>query len=195
MGLEGQKTTTGFIQWDILMQLILKLQRDGEHKFCLLISIGCFTGLRISDIQALRWSDILEKEVISLNEKKTKKHRKIKINSDLKEIVNKCYAQMKSPAIDNFVLVNKYGTKAIRIQWVNQKLKILFKEYGVKCTNASSHTLRKTFGRRIWELNNHSEKSLVLLSEIFNHSSVQVTKCYLGIREEELFDVYDMLGM
>ena len=177
------------------MKLILKLQRDGEHKFCVLISIGCFTGLRISDIQALRWSDILEKDVISLNEKKTKKYRKIKINADLKQIIIKCYALMKSPPVENFVLVNKFGTKAIRIQWVNEKLKRLFKEYGIKCTNASSHTLRKTFGRRIWELHNYSEKSLLLLSEIFNHSSLQVTKRYLGIREEELFDVYDMLGM
>ena len=195
MALKGQKTVTGFIPWDNLMQLILKLQRDREYKFCLLISIGCFTGLRISDIQALRWSDILEKDVISLDEKKTKKNRKIKINADLKEIIIKCYALMKSPPIENFVLVNKYGTKPIRIQWVNEKLKRLFKEYGIKCANASSHTLRKTFGRRIWELNNYSEKSLVLLSEIFNHSNVQITKRYLGIKEEELFDIYDMLGM
>lgn len=195
MGLEGQKTTTGFIQWDIMMSLILKLIRDGEFKFCILISIGCFAGLRIADIQALRWSDILEKDVISLNEKKTKKHRKIKINSDLKEIIIKCYTLMKSPPIESFVLVNKYGTKAIRIQWINEKLKRLFKEYNIKCPACSTHLLRKCFGRRIWELNNHSEKSLVLLSEIFNHSSVQVTKRYLGIREEELFDVYDMLGM
>lgn len=195
MALKGQKTTTSFIQWDILMQLILKLQRDNEYKFCLLISIGCFTGLRISDIQALRWEDILDKDVLCITEKKTKKYRKIKINADLKGIIIKCYALMKSPPIENFLLVNKYGTKAIRIQWVNEKLKRLFAEYGVKCTHASSHTLRKTFGRRVWELNNHSDKSLVLLSEIFQHSSVQITKRYLGIREEELFDVYDQLGL
>ena len=195
MALKGQKTTTSFIQWEILMQLIFKLQRDKEYKFCLLISIGCFTGLRISDILSLRWEDILDKDVLCLTEKKTKKYRKIKINADLKDIVANCYALMKSPPIENHVLVNKYGTKPIRIQWVNEKLKRLFLEYGVKCTQASSHTLRKTFGRRVWELNNHSDKSLVLLSEIFQHSSVHITKKYLGIREEELFDVYDQLGM
>ena len=195
MALKGQKTTTSFIEWNILMQLILKLQRDNEYKFCLLISIGCFTGLRISDIQALRWEDILDKDVLCVTEKKTKKYRKIKINADLKDIIIKCYALMKNPPIENFVLVNKYGTKAIRIQWVNEKLKRLFLEYGVKCDHASSHTLRKTFGRKVWELNDHSDKSLVLLSEIFQHSSVQITKRYLGIKEEELFDVYDQLKM
>lgn len=193
MALKGQKTTTGFLEWNNLMQLILKLQRDNEDKFCLLISIGCFTGLRISDTLSLTWGQIYNQDVFNLNEKKTKKYRKIKINSDLKQIIAKCYVKMKSPPDEQLVFVNKFGTKAIRIQWVNEKLKRLFKEYGIKCTNASSHSLRKTFGRRVWELNNYSEKSLLLLSEIFNHSSVQITKRYLGIKEEEIFDVYDQL--
>lgn len=195
MSLAGSKTTTGFLPWEIFTQLLLKLQRDGEYKFCTLIGIGCYTGLRISDILNLKWDDVLEKDILSLDEKKTKKHRKIKINNDLKALLVKSYVQMKSPAPTQFVFVNKYGTKAIRLQWVNEKLKRLFKEYNIKTTNPSSHTLRKTFGRRVWELNNYSEKSLVLLSEIFNHSSVQVTKRYLGIKEEEIFDVYDQLSI
>lgn len=193
MALKGSRTTTGYIQWDTFTQLLLKLQRDGEHKFCLLIGVGCFTGLRISDILALKWEDVLDKDILSINEKKTKKHRKLKINQDLKDLTSKCYVHMKSPSIHQHVFINKYGTKAIRLQWVNEKLKRLFKEYNIKTTNASSHTLRKTFGRRVWELNDYSEKSLVLLSEIFNHSSVQITKRYLGIKEEEIFDVYDQL--
>lgn len=195
MALKNQKTTTGFIQWDTFSSLILKLQRDGEYKFCLLIATGSFTGLRISDILSLQWNQLLDKDVLDVNEKKTKKHRKLKINSDLKDIINKCYVQMNKPSVDSYVFSNKYGTQAIRIQWVNHKLKQLFNEYSIKTTNASSHTLRKTFGRRIWELNNHSEKSLVLLSEIFNHSSVQITKRYLGIKQEELFDCYDQLSL
>jgi len=195
MSLENQKTTTGFIQWDSFTHLVLKLQRDGEHKFCLLIATGCFTGLRISDILSLRWNQILDREVLELTERKTKKYRKLKINVDLQLIATKCYAQMNCPAKDELVFVNKYGTQHIRIQWVNEKLKRLFTEYNIKTANASSHALRKTFGRKIWELNNYSEKSLLLLSEIFNHSGVQVTKRYLGIKEEEIFDCYDQLKM
>jgi integrase len=194
MALKGQKTTTGYIQWDNLMQLIFKLQRDKEHKFALLIAIGAFTGLRISDILSLRWDSILEKEILSLDEKKTKKHRKLKINSDLQEIICTCYKSMDSPVLNEFVFVNKYGTKQINVQWVNVKLKEIFLKYGVKTTNASTHSLRKSFGRTVWQKNNYSEKSLVLLSEIFNHSSIQVTKKYLGIKEEEIFDVYNQLS-
>ena len=32
-----------------------------------------------------------------------------------------------------------------------------------------------------------------MLNEIFNHSNIRTTKIYLGIREKELFDVYQNL--
>ena len=49
MGLLGQKTKADFIESEKLQSLILKLERDNEKKFALLISIGIYSGLRISD--------------------------------------------------------------------------------------------------------------------------------------------------
>lgn len=195
MALKGQKTTTGYINWSDLTQMILKLQRDQEPKFCLLISLGCFLGIRISDILKLTWIQILDVEVLAINEQKTKKHRTIKINDDLKSIITKCYEEMKCPEISQLVFANKYRTKAINVQWVNVKLKEILKKYKIKTTNPSSHTLRKTFGRRVWEVNNSDDRSLILLSEIFNHSSIMITKKYLGIKQEEINDIYDQLSI
>ena len=59
-------------------------------------------------------------------------------------------------------------------------------EYG-----PSTHFMRKSFGRKVYSNNNESEHALVLLMDIFNHSSLQITKRYLGIRQEEIYDVYD----
>lgn len=196
MALKGQKTTSGFIQWETLTSLILKLQRDKENKFSLLISIGAFTGLRISDSLSLKWSQIMESDVIALHEMKTGKHRKIKINPDLQNIIRNSYKEMGEPDKNGLVFLNKYGTKAFNVQYVNFRLKEIFLKYGIKVENGgSSHSLRKSFGRRIWTLNDYSEKSLILLSELFNHSNVQITKRYLGIKEQELFDVYDSLSL
>ena len=64
MALLGQKTTADFIEWDKLLNLILKLERDGDFKFALLLAIGSYTGLRISDILSLRWSDILDTDLL-----------------------------------------------------------------------------------------------------------------------------------
>ena len=195
MALKGQKTTTGFIQWNELTNLVLKLQRDGEYKFSLLIGTGAFTGLRISDVLSLTWNQLLDKDVIELHEKKTGKFRKIKINQDLQTLVFSNYKAMGEPSVETLVFVNKYGTKQINVQWVNTKLKEIFAKYSIKTENPSTHSIRKSFGRRIWELNDYSEKSLVLLSELFNHSNIQITKRYLGIKEKELFDVYDSLSL
>src|ERR1035437_2009995 len=194
MSLQNSRTTCGYINWSELTNLILKLERDGESKFALLISVGSFTGLRISDTLTLTWEMLLDKEVIELNEKKTGKLRRIKINKDLQELVKRIYMKI-SPSTDGqLVFINKYDSKAINVQWVNVKLKEIFTKYKVSTDNASSHTLRKTFGRKVWESNGCSDKSLVMLSEIFNHSNLQVTKRYLAISEQEIFDVYDSLS-
>ena len=78
------------MDWDDFKSLISKLERDGEYKFCLLISIGVFTGLRISDLLQLNFSQFeTGNEVLTFTEQKTKKHRRIKINPDLREIVER----------------------------------------------------------------------------------------------------------
>ena len=194
MALKGQRTTTGFIEWNSLTQLVLKLHRDKENKFSLLIGLGAYSGLRVSDYLSLKWNQILDKDVLEIHEQKTGKFRKVRLNNDLQTLIKSNYIAMGSPEIEHFVFVNKYGTKQINVQWVNTKLKGLFIKYSIKTENPSTHSLRKSFGRRVWESSDYSEKSLVLLSEIFNHSNVQITKCYLGIKESEIFDVYDSLS-
>ena len=86
MSLLGQRTTTSALDWDDFKSLIGKLERDGEYKFCLLISTGVFTGLRISDILTLRFSQF-ENGILEIQEKKTGKNRRIKINPDLKSLM------------------------------------------------------------------------------------------------------------
>ncbi|HUX56833.1 MAG TPA: tyrosine-type recombinase/integrase [Bacteroidales bacterium] len=86
MSLKGQKTTTTSMDWDQFKSLISKLERDGENKYCLLISIGVFTVLRIGDLLQLRFSQFENGENFTIVEMKTKKTRKIKINQDLKSV-------------------------------------------------------------------------------------------------------------
>lgn len=44
------------------------------------------------------------------------------------------------------------------------------------------------------EVNNYSNESLILLMELFGHSSPSITKTYLGIRTQEIHNVYDSLS-
>ena len=79
-----------------------------------------------------------------------------------------------------------------------QRINVLFKEikkkYNLKIEHFSTHTMRKTFGRKVFEsAGENANMALMKLSELFNHSNVSVTKIYLGIREKELLETYDLL--
>ena len=190
----GQNTTTTYIEWNDFISLITRLEKDENYKFCLLVSIGVFTGLRISDLLTLTYSDLLSNETFLLKEMKTKKQRSIKVNKDLKEIISRIVSKSKITNLNELIFINKYGTKSIDKSYVNVKLKELIKKYRIKLDgNVSTHTFRKTLGRRVMEVNNYSNESLVLLMELFGHSSMSITKRYLGIREQEIHNVYDSL--
>ena len=196
MSLPGQKTTTSAMSWEDFKSLIAKLERDREYKFCLLITIATFTGLRISDLLGLRFSQFENGDLLNIVEIKTKKMRKIKINSDLKSIVQRVRDKMGVVNSEQFIFLNKYGNKVIDKSYVNLKLKELFKRYDIHNEgNISSHMFRKTLGNRVLRLNNYSNESIIKLMELFNHSSPSITRRYLGLREQEILDVYDSLRL
>lgn len=196
MSLPGQKTTTTSMNWEDFKSLISKLERDNEFKFCLLIAVGVFTGLRISDLLKLRYNQFENTEILTIQEQKTKKTRRIKINTDLKEIVERIRCKMGVSDSNQFIFINRYGTKPIDQSYVNVKLKEIFKQYNIVLEgNASSHLFRKTLGNRVLRLNNYSNESIILLMELFSHSSPAITKRYLGIREKEILDVYDSIRL
>jgi integrase len=196
MSLQGQKTTTTSMEWDQFKSLISKLERDGEFKFCLLISVGVFTGLRVSDLLQLKFNQFVGTDFLDIIEKKTKKNRRIKINTDLKDIIERIKSKMNVTDDYQFIFLNKYGTKPIDKSYVNVKLKELLKKYDINLEgNVSSHMFRKTLGNRALKLNNYSNESIILLMELFNHSSPITTKRYLGVRSSEIESIYDSLKL
>jgi len=144
------------------------LARDSNYKMSLLIALGCFTGLRISDILALRWNQILDAEEFTITEIKTGKQRTIRINMQLQQHIRDCYEYINPVGINAPVLISQKRTV---------------------------YTVQRIFGRQVYNMNNdNSELALVKLMELFNHSSVSITKRYLGLRQEELLNTYDCLS-
>lgn len=194
MSLKYSTTTADFLVWSDAMNLIRKLAKDGNYKMSLLIALGCFTGLRISDILALRWNQILYAEEFTIIEKKTGKQRTLRLNPQLQKHIQECYELIKPIGIKAPILVSQKGT-VFTVQAINRILKEIKKKYRLKIKNFSCHSLRKTFGRQVYTMNGeNSELALVKLMELFNHSSVSITKRYLGLRQEEILQTYDCLS-
>jgi integrase len=194
MSLKYSTTTADYLVWSDAMNLIRKLAKDGNYKMSLLIAIGCFTGLRISDILALRWHQILQTEEFTIIEKKTGKKRVLRLNPQLQKHIQECYEQIQPISEKSPILVSQKGT-IFSVQRINVILKEIKKKYRLKVKNFSCHSLRKTFGRQVYNMNSeNSELALVKLMELFNHSSIAITKRYLGLRQEEILETYDVLS-
>ncbi|HKC69143.1 MAG TPA: tyrosine-type recombinase/integrase [Bacteroidia bacterium] len=190
---KNKMTECSGMEWKDFLSLVEELKRDKEYLFSLLIALGCYCGLRISDILSITWEDLIEAETLLIQEKKTAKVRNVTLNPALCELIMYVYSKLKNyekiNADTDFVFINRQGSK-LTLQYVNRKLHTIFAEHNVKVKNGSSHTLRKTFGKRVYEVNNKSESALVLLSQIFKHSSTAVTRRYIGLQNEEIENAY-----
>lgn len=152
-----------------------------------------FTGLRISNNFALRniWTLNLKN---SSNRKKDWIERVIRLNPQLQQHIAECYTHIQPIGTAAPILVSQKGT-IFTIQRINVILKEVKKKYRLKVKNFSCHSLRKRFGRQVYNMNaDSSELALVKLMELFNHSSVAITKRYLGLRQEELLNTYECLS-
>ena len=136
---------------------------------------------------------LLYEDQFTIREKKTGKRRVVRINNDFQRHINNCYRALKvEDDTEKCFLSQKKSVYSI--QRVNAILKEIKRNYNLKIQNFSTHTLRKTFDRKVFEsAGENANLALVKLSELFNHSNVSTTKIYLGIRQEELLEAYDLL--
>ena len=142
----------------------------------------------------MKWEHIYGKDEFVIVEKKTKKNREIKINQQLKRHINDCYDKISPRSTIEFIFTSQKGS-VYSIQRINVILKELKTKYNLKIKNFSSHSLRKCFGREIFNRSaENAELAIVKLSQLFNHSNPAITRRYLGISQKELMDTYDVLG-
>lgn len=194
MSIKNSYTTADYIEWDAAINLMHKLYKDGKYRMSLLIGCGIFFGLRISDILQLRWDMLLHAPTFVIIEKKTQKRREVKINSSFQRHIKDCCLALDVKDEQERCFISPRGG-VYSIQRINVLLKEIKQKYNLKSVkNFSSHSLRKSFGRHVYErADTNAEMALALLSELFNHSSISITKRYLGIRHEELMGCYDLL--
>ena len=199
MAIREQKTETAPLTWaefeTLLSRLTYAVQVGGETSLCRFLvfaAVTTFCGLRAGDVLRLKWSDLLNKTSILIKEGKTGKVREIALNQKLQEILHLCYRLASPASTEHFIVpsTSSVGLKPMSLQYMNRWLKIVFDRFGVAAQNASTHTFRKTFGRRVFEMNHRSEDALITLSHIFHHSSVAITRAYIGLKREKIKDVY-----
>lgn len=194
--------TTSYLPWSTAQNLVKLLQADGYHNTALMCAAGFYLGLRIGDILQLRWEH-LQADRFYITEQKTASTRKkpkvraINVHPDFKAVAKKALAaipQHRRPTAQDYVFISQEprGERyhPITVQAAIKRFKKALHRYGIETANPSTHTLRKTFGRRVWENEGRTEQALFMLQEVFGHSSIDITKRYLGITADEIAQVY-----
>lgn len=198
MKLETQRNQTCQpLKWSAAQKLLAVMRNDGEKnpviaRDRLMLGIGFYTGLRISDILRLTWLELSEDQ-LEIKEKKTGKIRMIEVNAALRKIREQTEKDVNILDYGDPIFMGTRGPhsgKPMSVVAVNGRIKYLFEKYEIKAENASSHTLRKTFGLRVYEANGRCEDALILLSDIFGHGSIRETRRYIGITPERIKNVY-----
>ena len=194
MSLKNSYVTSDYVEWDTMLALIHKLYRNQEYRMSLLIGCGSFFGLRISDLLTLTWSMLLDSDSFIIIEKKTKKRREIKVNYGFQKHILDCYKKLNIKDKNEKCFISRKRT-VYSVQRINNLFKEIKVKYNLKVENFSTHSMRKTFGRKIVEASKeNSEFALIKLAELFNHADVQTTRRYLGLRSEELLEAYNLLS-
>ena len=191
--------TTSYLPWQTAKGLIKDLEKDGRYNEALMISAGIHLGLRISDTLQITWGQ-LRSGKLDVTEKKTGKRRQITIHRDLAALRDRYLAakfhERKLPPDEAFLFVPTKGSKRdepISVRAANKRFAAALERYNVETANPSTHTLRKTFARRIWEQHGANESALVFLSEMLNHKSLAVTRRYIGITDDAIAEAYAKL--
>jgi len=160
-----------------------------EPRNYVLVVIAMQTGLRISDILKITWEQVYDYETnkirktLTLTEQKTNKTKIIALGKKVaKALKHLAKTAMKS---NQYLIENPRTKKPIsRIQAyriIRKAAEALTLRDRVSC-----HSLRKTFGYHALR----SGASHAVIMDIFNHSSFEVTKRYLGISQDDKDIVY-----
>ncbi|WP_188208303.1 tyrosine-type recombinase/integrase [Alkalibacillus aidingensis] len=145
-------------------------------------------GLRVTDILNLKVKDVSESSSVSHSEILFDS-KKIRINKEMQELFENYIFEMNLSEND-YLFYSPHQNKD-RLERTSAFKIIQKAAENVGLERLSGHALRKTFGYFAYQ----NGVPLNVLSEIFNHANVYVTKRYIGLdTQEDINEVYDKVG-
>ncbi|WLR52451.1 tyrosine-type recombinase/integrase [Bacillus tianshenii] len=152
------------------------LRNQSERNY-ILFFLGVSTGLRISDILALKVGDVKGTH-LKMKELKTRKSKKIRLTPQLGRDLR---AFVEGKPDHHYVFRSREGSnKPISRSMAYKILRSAAEKHNLK--DIGTHTLRKTFGYHFY----HQTKDVAMLQEIFNHSDPKITLRYIGVNQDIL---------
>lgn len=196
MSKKGSITTSDYLPFEEYKRLLECLENEGKYEWCMYCILSFAFGLRVSDVLRIRWEKVYEQIKITVTEKKTGKTKSIPIGQNTQDKINELYVKMGSPSLKKLVMESQYNEgRPISRQYINRLLKKWKVKYNLNVGNISTHTFRKTFGHYVYEKLGKTEEAIVYLNLIFKHHSLKTTMAYIGIRNEEINQIFTSISI
>lgn len=195
MSAKGKLKTSDYLPIDEYYRLLKCLRADKKYIWELYCSIAGCTALRVSDILRLKWIEILSDSKVVIKEKKTGNIRKINFSKKNYQKILELYKLMDEPDVFSYIIGNPESGQPYTSKHINHTLKRFKIDYQLKIKSFSTHSFRKTFGRNLYNSMPNRSEALILLMEIFKHSSPDITKRYIGLQDEEIQKAYNIIEL
>lgn len=195
---------------DVYDKHIEEYQHNGQLKMAcrnkMLFIIGINIGVRASDLRLLTWDFFFEqmpdgslkfRKSYSLRPRKTRKagkHIKLFFNDSIRKIISWYISMYPIEDIHDYVFRSRRGDGPITVNGMWRVIKDAAKEVGIE-QNVGSHSLRKTFSRRVYDNAQDKSKALIILQNILNHSDQLTTMRYIGLIDEEIEETFDGMNL
>ena len=162
-----------------------------------LFTLGINTSLRIGDLLSLTWGNVYDFQGehfcdhIRITEQKTRKYNQIALNHEAIKALTLLKDSLNDIRPDRYLFQSREGQ--------NQHISRTQAFHIIKNAAAdlqiigtiSCHSLRKTFGYHAWK----DGVPPVLIMSIYNHSSLEITKRYLSIDQDDKDMVFLKLNL
>lgn len=172
----------------------------------LLFVVGISVGLRSSDLRLIRFNYFFERQedgelkwrefytVQPKKQRRQKKFVKLYFNDTVKKAVEGYIEKYPFKSLDDYVFASREGDEPITSKTLWRIIKNTAREAGLP-RSYGSHSLRKTFGALIFDNAKNQDKALIVLQQIFNHSSPQVTARYIGLVDEDVEEAFNSINI
>ena len=147
--------------------------------------IGVNLSLRISDLLALKYSDLnLEQRELTLTEAKTQKTKRIRLNKTAVDAILK-----RKDTHHEHIYLFQIESNRMKSQPVSRvSVSRVFKAAGDSLGfSINTHGMRKSRGKAMF----NDGVSIEVIARVLNHSNTTSTLRYLGITQEEVMKTYD----
>ena len=189
-------------------KIINYFSENHQYRNEMLFIVGIYTGLRISDIRELKFSDFINqdctfKDELIVFEKKTRNTRKSKsnrhmpIHNDIKKIIITFLNNTPNVTLNDYMFTSESNNgsksnKPMSRQAIDNMLKDVVSKLHIN-VHASTHMLRKTFSYHTIMQAKDKSRAIQQLQLLLGHSSQLCTLKYAGITNDELAQTYKEL--